>query len=136
MSKHILVINYGMGNIGSVCNALNYLGGRFTTSYRKNDLLSADAFILPGVGAFKAAMENGYLILVLIAMGNVVISVYYYLLILKAAYLKEPDTALPELTCSTPLRILTAVLIVVIVLVGIFPTPFIDFAQDAVRTLM
>jgi imidazole glycerol-phosphate synthase subunit HisH len=47
-----------MGNIGSVCNALNYLGGQFTTSHRKEDLAHADAFILPGVGAFGAAMEN------------------------------------------------------------------------------
>jgi len=56
--KTILIVDYGMGNIGSVTNALNYLGGRYTVSNQKKDLMGADAFILPGVGAFGAAMEN------------------------------------------------------------------------------
>jgi len=56
--KTICVINYGMGNIGSVCNALDYLGGCYITSDRKEALEQADALILPGVGAFGAAMEN------------------------------------------------------------------------------
>ncbi|MCK5487125.1 MAG: NADH-quinone oxidoreductase subunit N, partial [Desulfobacterales bacterium] len=49
---------------------------------------------------FLAAMEQGYFTLVLIAMINVVISLYYYLLVLKAAYLLKPDKALPELRLS------------------------------------
>lgn len=57
-SKKILIINYGMGNIGSVCNALDYLGARYITSNRQKEIYRADAFILPGVGAFGAAMKN------------------------------------------------------------------------------
>lgn len=56
--KRIVVINYGMGNIGSVCNALDYLGVPHHVSGDRRDLAGADAFILPGVGAFAAAMEN------------------------------------------------------------------------------
>jgi imidazole glycerol-phosphate synthase subunit HisH len=49
-----------MGNIGSVCNALDYLGANYEVSFNRNDLPKADAIILPGVGAFGAAMENLY----------------------------------------------------------------------------
>lgn len=57
-NRRILIINYGMGNIGSVKNALNTLGVECIISDSKNDISSADAFILPGVGAFPAAMSN------------------------------------------------------------------------------
>jgi len=54
----ILIVNYGMGNIGSVSNALDYLGGKHFISNDPNDLGKADAYILPGVGAFAKAMQN------------------------------------------------------------------------------
>ncbi|MFQ5483877.1 MAG: NADH-quinone oxidoreductase subunit N, partial [Desulfobacterales bacterium] len=44
---------------------------------------------------FAAAMQKGYFTLVLIAMINVVISLYYYLMVIKAAYLLEPAAELP-----------------------------------------
>lgn len=56
--KEIVIVNYGMGNLGSVENALRSLDGNFLTSNRRADIERADAIILPGVGAFGAAMEN------------------------------------------------------------------------------
>lgn len=56
--KQVVVVNYGMGNLGSVENALTALEANFITSDRRQDLEQADALILPGVGAFGAAMEN------------------------------------------------------------------------------
>ena len=47
-----------MGNVGSVAHALDYLGGKYFISNNKKDLECSDALILPGVGAFAAAMEN------------------------------------------------------------------------------
>lgn len=58
INKRIMIINYGMGNIGSVANALNALGSNYFISGRKEDLYQAGAYILPGVGAFPAAMQN------------------------------------------------------------------------------
>jgi NADH-quinone oxidoreductase subunit N len=57
---------------------------------------------------FSAAIHEGYFALVLIAMINVVISLYYYILVLKAAYLTEPSSRLPEPPLSTtmPVKIL------------------------------
>ena len=45
---------------------------------------------------FTAAMSQGHFTLVLIAMVNVVISLYYYLMVLRAAYLLEPADDSPR----------------------------------------
>ena len=85
---------------------------------------------------FLAAMEQGYFTLVLIAMINVVISLYYYLLVLKAAYLLKPDVAPSEIPLSPAAKILTAALIGVMVVVGIFPTYVLELAEAAARALI
>ncbi len=54
----IIVIDYGMGNISSVINAISRLGYQSKISNDANEILSSDAIILPGVGAFKEAMQN------------------------------------------------------------------------------
>lgn len=56
--KKIAVIDYGMGNLMSVQNALTALGCEFITSGDPLELRGADAYILPGVGAFPQAMAN------------------------------------------------------------------------------
>lgn len=53
----IAVIDYGAGNIFSVKNALDYLGMESILTDKKEDIESADALILPGVGAFPSAMD-------------------------------------------------------------------------------
>lgn len=52
------IIDYGMGNLFSVSKALERLGVDYFISEEKEQLLSADALILPGVGAFPDAMER------------------------------------------------------------------------------
>jgi NADH-quinone oxidoreductase subunit N len=84
---------------------------------------------------FAAAMQKGYFTLVLIAMINVVISLYYYLLILKAAYLEEPAEELPPLSLSPPIKILAALLVCVMVVAGIFPRYLIELANAAAAVL-
>lgn len=56
--NEILIIDYGVGNDQSVINSLNFLGYRFLVSNKKEDILRASAYILPGVGAFNEAMKN------------------------------------------------------------------------------
>lgn len=53
----IAVVDYGAGNIFSVKNALDYLGFDSKLVSDKDKIKSADAVILPGVGAFPAAMD-------------------------------------------------------------------------------
>ena len=54
----IVIIDYGLGNLGSVKNTLNKLGVDSVISKSKNDIEKADALILPGVGSAKQGMEN------------------------------------------------------------------------------
>ena len=54
----IAIIDYGAGNIFSVKNALDYLGLESRLISDKESVISADAVILPGVGAFPAAMKK------------------------------------------------------------------------------
>ena len=80
---------------------------------------------------FSAAIQKGYFALVLIAMINVVISLYYYLLVLKAAYLTEPVTSVPKPSTSLQSKILATAMIVVIVAAGFFPAYLIRIAEAA-----
>ncbi len=52
------IIDYGMGNIHSVKNAISKLGFEYVLSNDLDVLASCDKLILPGVGAFGDAMDN------------------------------------------------------------------------------
>lgn len=54
----IAIIDYGAGNIFSVKNALDYLDVPCILTNDIEKIKSADALILPGVGAFPAAMAS------------------------------------------------------------------------------
>jgi len=85
---------------------------------------------------FTAAMKNGYFTLVLIAMVNVVISLYYYILVVKAAYLLEADASLPSLQVSFPTKMLTGALVTAILGLGVFPQYLLELARAAASALM
>ncbi|UMZ74924.1 imidazole glycerol phosphate synthase subunit HisH [Natranaerofaba carboxydovora] len=55
---NIGIIDYGMGNLRNVQNALKYIGVNSFISNNKNELDQACGLILPGVGAFYDAMLN------------------------------------------------------------------------------
>ena len=56
--KLIGIVDYGLGNIQSIANALTFLGFKHIITSDAELLKSSDGIILPGVGSFKAAMEN------------------------------------------------------------------------------
>lgn len=57
MSKRALVVDYGIGNVFSVCNALRAVGIEADLTGDLAAIRSADRLILPGVGAFGRAMD-------------------------------------------------------------------------------
>jgi NADH-quinone oxidoreductase subunit N len=85
---------------------------------------------------FNAAMERGYFLLVLIAMINVVVSLYYYVHVVKAAFLQEPGEELPAIHLSAPSTILTVAMVVVVLVGGIFPRYLFQLAQAAIQSLL
>jgi len=54
----IVVIDYKMGNIGSVLNMLKKVGAEARISSDPKEIETADKLILPGVGAFDTGMKH------------------------------------------------------------------------------
>lgn len=58
MNLNVGVLDYGMGNLHSVAKALQAQGARVTVSSSASELNFADLLVMPGVGAFGAAMQT------------------------------------------------------------------------------
>jgi len=58
MASYIAVVDYGVGNLKSVTNAMAYIGCKTLITGDPTELELADAIILPGVGAFPDAAEK------------------------------------------------------------------------------
>jgi len=54
----ITIINYGMGNLGSVQNMLKRIGIKSIISSDINEIEKAEKILLPGVGSFDAAISK------------------------------------------------------------------------------
>ncbi|MCG3470209.1 imidazole glycerol phosphate synthase subunit HisH [Xenorhabdus bovienii] len=56
----IAIIDYNMGNIKSIINAINYNGNNYKiiVTHDKDEILSSNCIILPGVGAFPDAIKK------------------------------------------------------------------------------
>lgn len=52
------VVDYGGGNIRSLCNALEFLGAKYRISSDPRVIESAKQLIFPGVGSFGSVMES------------------------------------------------------------------------------
>ena len=54
----IVIVDYGLGNLGSVKNSLDKLGVDSMISKTTSNIEKADGLILPGIGSAKQGMEN------------------------------------------------------------------------------
>jgi glutamine amidotransferase len=54
----IVIIDYGMGNLGSVVNMFKRIGAEAKISGEKSVIEDASKLLLPGVGSFDKAMEK------------------------------------------------------------------------------
>lgn len=52
------ILNYGAGNLRNVYRAVNYLGFEYIDVKKCSDFNNLDKLIIPGVGAFKVAMNQ------------------------------------------------------------------------------
>ena len=79
---------------------------------------------------FSAAMEKGHWFLVLWGVLNSVVSLFYYLTLVKHAYLEKPKNAEPLLV-PFEMKVLCLFLFLALVLLGVFPNYLITYAQKA-----
>ncbi len=56
--KTVAIVDYGVGNLKSVSNALAYLGQSTLVTGEAREIERADAVLLPGVGAFPDAADK------------------------------------------------------------------------------
>ncbi|HOU71290.1 MAG: imidazole glycerol phosphate synthase subunit HisH [Methanothrix sp.] len=54
----VAIVNYGMGNLFSIYNALDHVGGDPRLARDPEDLNGAKAIVVPGVGAFGSCMSQ------------------------------------------------------------------------------
>lgn len=55
---YLAIVDYGVGNLHSITNAMEYIGRQTLVTGEVKELEQADAIILPGVGAFPDAAEK------------------------------------------------------------------------------
>lgn len=53
-----VIIDYGVGNIGSIENMIRKVGGKASIGSTVDDIARADMLILPGVGSFDTGMNH------------------------------------------------------------------------------
>jgi len=54
----IVIVDYGSGNLGTVAAKLRNMNSSVIVSSRAEDIEQADKLVIPGIGSFKAAMDN------------------------------------------------------------------------------
>jgi NADH-quinone oxidoreductase subunit N len=79
---------------------------------------------------FTAAAEKGFYMLVLIAVLNTIISLYYYLLIVKAMFINKSELPIGKFISDFPTRIALAVCVA-----GIVVTGFASVLFEAIRNI-
>ena len=84
---------------------------------------------------FIALVDANMIALAIIALLNTVVSLYYYVRVLKHMYLNRPETE-PEQWSVSPLNAAVVLALVIPVLIfGIYFTPLIEFAKNSITIL-
>jgi NADH-quinone oxidoreductase subunit N len=84
---------------------------------------------------FGAAVRAGYVGLAVVAVLNSAVAAYYYLRVIVAMYMREPDRTPASWAPSFAGALALAVALVGVVLLGVAPAPFVELAQAAVAPL-
>ncbi|HUT43541.1 MAG TPA: NADH-quinone oxidoreductase subunit N [Desulfobacterales bacterium] len=121
------------------------LGGLYKRSPLLALTLAVGAFGLAGIPPtigftgklflFTAAIKKDMYALVILAVINSGIGIFYYLKMVRAAY-TGVDSPIPRLNLRLSTSVLGIFLIVIIILLGIFPQGFMDIAKEAVAAVI
>tara|TARA_R110001583_G_scaffold12463_1_gene55361 strand:- start:609 stop:2036 length:1428 start_codon:yes stop_codon:yes gene_type:complete len=78
---------------------------------------------------FTAAASKGYYFLVFLAVVNATISLYYYLLVVRAIFLRESDHAIPYFKNKLYMRLGLIITVVGILVIGLY-SPLYDYIYE------
>jgi NADH-quinone oxidoreductase subunit N len=114
--------------------------GLYTTNPKLGLLMTVALFSLAGIPPiagffgkfflFTAAAGSGYYILVLIAVLNATISLYYYLLVIKAIFIEKSEQPVPAFRSTNAMRIA-----LVMCITGIFAAGFASGIFEYIRSI-
>jgi NADH-quinone oxidoreductase subunit N len=82
----------------------------------------------------SAALNKGYTVLVIIAVINAAIAVYYYLCVIREAVFRDPGDR-PSIHLDWPTRVLCVLLIAGILALGVAPARVLDTLSNSVANL-
>jgi NADH-quinone oxidoreductase subunit N len=85
---------------------------------------------------FRAAVNEGFILLVVIAVINSMVSAYYYLRVMVAMYMEEEtQEQKPVIKPSVAIALAVGICVLFVLLMGIYPTPYLDAARTSVLSL-
>jgi len=84
---------------------------------------------------FTAAASKGYYLLVFLAVVNVTISLYYYLLVIRAMFLRKGEHPIPFFTSKLYMRIGLVLTVLGIITLGLY-SPLYDYIFELSKNLM
>ncbi|MCG3175636.1 MAG: NAD(P)H-quinone oxidoreductase subunit 2, chloroplastic [Candidatus Omnitrophica bacterium] len=84
---------------------------------------------------FSAAMDQGHWFLVLWGVLNSVVSLFYYLTLVKHSYLEKAPAGSQPLRLTPVTRLLALAIFAGLVFLGVYPTPLIEYARSAVSAI-
>ncbi|MFZ0455952.1 MAG: NADH-quinone oxidoreductase subunit N [Ignavibacteriaceae bacterium] len=84
---------------------------------------------------FLALVDAKMIVVAIIALLNTVVSLYYYIRVLKNMYLVKAETPVPAFSASLGNKILLVAMLIPVILLGIYFTPLVQWAQSSVSIL-
>jgi len=112
--------------------------GLYQTNPRLSFVMMIALFSLAGIPpfagffskffVFSAAAQQGFYVLVFIALLNTIISLYYYLLVIKAIFLNKSESPIEVIKSDVPVKISFVLCTLGILLVGLFSTIYNQIA--------
>ena len=84
---------------------------------------------------FKAALNQGYIWLIIIGVLTSAASVYYYFRVVMKMYMEAPETDLAPLQFGPGTVLALAVTAAVVIYIGVFPTTYLGLAAESVKPL-
>lgn len=118
---------------------INDYNGLYQTNPKLSVVMMLALFSLAGIPpfagffskffVFSAAAQQGFYVLVFIALVNTVISLYYYLLVVKAMFLTNSQQAIPTIKSDVAAKISFVVCTIAIVVIGLFSAIYNQISQ-------
>jgi len=106
--------------------------GLYQTNPRLSFVMMLALFSLAGIPPFagffskffifSAAAAQGYYVLVFVALLNTILSLYYYLLVIKAMFLNKSENPIETIKSDVPVKISFVICTMGILLVGLIST--------------